>query len=151
MRPLLALSASCVLGSLTAFGCKSANTDQMKHSTAGQAIQAAAVFCSAIGQPVTATASAVFPEPMVAANPDRPPCWEVSFPGQATVDVCDGTLVIRNYIDFADGCLDGPPGRPEPIANALKTFTVVVTASGQRNLELAPPRHRTADQSILKN
>ena len=63
-----------------------------------QAVQLARTFCQNIGQPVTAAGTATF-----AADAQAPPShywqpiWDVTFPGQAEVEVVDATGIIASY------------------------------------------------------
>jgi len=109
-------------------------------STAAAVIQAATAFCQAIGQPVTAaTATTTFPRPMIGPDGEESyylPRWSVVFPGQAEVDVVDGSTTICWYKNDTIGSLTGPAGTAESSSSALQTFNTALTASGVDQSEL---------------
>ena len=117
--------------------------------TSAQAIKVAKDFCNAIGQPVTATPSAVFPEPKVGADRSGfnwQPKWQIEFPGQAEVDVVDGSNLVVWYMVDDRAIDDSKQGPQESQAKALQTYSHALAASGVDIAELGPPSI-TTDES----
>ena len=88
-----------------------------------QAVETARVFCRKIGQPVTTAGTATF-----AANVQGPsghywqPIWDVTFPGQAELEVVDVTGVIARYANEAYSTMhrdNSPAGEAIPQLKAI--------------------------------
>ena len=115
---------------------------QAAQSTSAQVIQAAENFCTAIGQPVTATPTAIFPAPIFDTYGPEPywlPRWHVVFPGQAELDVVDGTLLTSWYENYSMLSMTTPAGTAEAQSAAVQTATAAIAASGQSTSELDTP------------
>jgi len=105
-------------------------------------IQIARAFCQAIGQPVTTSGTAVFPRPMIGPDGEESysaPRWSVVFPGQAEVDVVDGSGMVSWYKNDKIDTLDEPAGTAESSSLALLKFDTVIAASGADPLSIGQP------------
>lgn len=102
-----------------------------------QAIQLARTFCQKLGQPIPASAlgTATF-----AADAQAPPShywqsiWDVTFPGQARVEVVDATGVITHYANDAYYVVhrdNAPAGEAIPQQEAIQRAREAVNAAGQ--------------------
>ena len=114
-------------------------------TTPTQAIAAAKAFLSKIKQPVNVPGVAVFPAPDKPGVPSPSfywqPCWLVTFPGQATLEIARATSVIVYYSDDTNYRFNGERTLPdgEVILNmtmtageAMPLARAVFSATGQQ-------------------
>ncbi len=101
-----------------------------------QAVQLARTFCQRIGQPVTAAGTATFvADAQDPSNHYWQPIWDVTFPGQAQVEVVDTNSIIAHYTDDAYYVVrrnhNSPAGEAIPQQEAIQRAREAVDATGQ--------------------
>lgn len=133
--PMLALILASLGTAIEAAPSTRAPATRLNES---QAIQIARAYCQKIGQPVTTPGTASFAADTNAEDPPNhywQPVWEVTFPGQAHVEVVDATGGITKYDNDAyyvvhrnDNSLAGDP---IPQSEAVQRAGDAVNAAGQ--------------------
>ena len=132
MLPLLVTLLSLTSIAAAAFPGAGAPSTRLNEA---QAVETARVFCRKIGQPVTTAGAATF-----ASGAQGPsshywqPIWDVTFPGQAEVEVVDADGVITHYANDAYYIVhrdNSPAGEALPQQEAIQRAREAVNVAGQ--------------------